>query len=142
MPPKDLLQRQRDLADRRLGARGVDREREQVGVAAGGAARERRERLRDRLRIALALEPLELVDLQLPHGGVVDLEDFDRRLVPRAELVDADHRLRPGIDARLGAGRGLLDAQLRQRRLDRLGHAAEFFDLADVSRRAPPQDRA
>ena len=39
---EDLLQRRRDLADRRLGARGVDREREQVAVAAGGVARQRR----------------------------------------------------------------------------------------------------
>ena len=30
-----LLQRRRDFAHRRLGARGVDREREQVAVAAG-----------------------------------------------------------------------------------------------------------
>ncbi len=39
-------------------------------------------------------------------------------------LVDADHRLAAGVDARLGAGGGLLDAQLRDAGLDRLGHAA------------------
>ena len=80
--------------------------------------------------IALALEPRQLVDLQLPHRRIVDLEDVDRRLVTRPIFVDADHRLRAGIDAGLGARGGLLDAQLRQPGFDGARHAAEFLDLA------------
>jgi hypothetical protein len=37
-----------------------------------------------------------------------------------------------GVDAGLGARRGLLDPQLRHAGLDRLGHAAERLDLGDV----------
>ena len=47
-------------------------------------------------------------------------------------LVDADHRLASGVDTRLGAGRGLLDAQLRDPGLDRLRHPAGGLDLLDV----------
>ena len=53
VPPIDLLQRGRNLADRRLGARRVDRERQQVAVAAVGRARQRGERVLDRLGVAL-----------------------------------------------------------------------------------------
>src|SRR4029077_3451044 len=112
MAAKDLLQRQRYFADRRLRARGIDGKRKQIAVAAGGVARERGQRLGDGLRIALALEAAELVDLQLAHRAVVYLEDFDRRFVPRPVLVHPDDRLRAGIDTRLRAGRGLFDAQL------------------------------
>ena len=44
-------------------------------------------------------------------------------------LVDPDHRLAAGVDARLGAGRGLLDPQLRDAGVDRLRHAAGLLDL-------------
>ena len=133
MAAPHLLQRRRNFADRGLGARGVDRERQQVAVAAVGGAGERVERRLQLRRIALALEAGELVELQLPHRGIVDLEHVDRRFVLRPVLVDADHRLLAGIDARLGLGRGLLDAQLRNAGLDRLGHAAELLDLLDVA---------
>ena len=45
-------------------------------------------------------------------------------LTPTIDLLAA-------VDARLAARRGLLDAQLRHARLDRLGHAAERLDLLD-----------
>ena len=79
------------------------------------------------------LSRVELVDLQLPHRGVVDFEHVDRRFVARPVFVDADHRLRAGIDARLGARGGFLDAQLRQAGLDGARHAAEFLDFLDVA---------
>ena len=50
--------------------------------------------------------------------------------------VDADQRLLAGIDARLGARGGLLDAQLRNAFLDRRGHAAQALDLLDMGKRA------
>ena len=77
-------------------------------------------------------EPRQLVDLQLPYRSVVDFENFDLRFVLRPVFVDADHRLRAGIDAGLRARGGLLDTKLRQRRLDRPRHSADFLDLADV----------
>ena len=51
----------------------------------------------------------------------------------RPVFVDADHRLRAGIDARLRARRGFLDAQFRQAGLDGAGHAAELLDFFDVA---------
>ena len=45
-------------------------------------------------------------------------------LTPTIDLLAA-------VDARLAAGRGFLDAQLRHARLDGLGHAAELLDLLD-----------
>ena len=45
-----------NLADRRLGARGIDGKRERIAVAAGSVARERGQRLGDGLRITLALK--------------------------------------------------------------------------------------
>ena len=46
--------------------------------------------------------------------------------------VDADDRLLAGVDARLGARGGLLDAHLGDAGLDRLRHAAGGLDLLDV----------
>ena len=129
---KNLLQRQRYLADRGPRASRIDGEREQVAVAARGVPRQRAKRVCDGLRIALALEPRQLVDLQLPYGGVVDFENFDLGFVLRPVFVDADHRLRAGIDAGLRARGGLLDTEFRQRRLDCPRHSADFLDLADV----------
>ena len=114
MAAENLFQRQRYLADGRFGPRGVDGERQQIAVAAGGIAGERGQRFRDGLRIAFALEPRQLVDLQLAHRAVVDFQDVDLASSARPIFVDADHGLRAGIDARLGAGGGFLDAQLRQ----------------------------
>ena len=133
MAPEHLFQRHRDLADGRLGARRIDRERQQIAVAAVGRAGERGERFLHRLRIALGLQPRELVELQRAHRRIVDLEHVDRLLVGRAILVHADDRLRAAVDARLRLGGGFLDAQLRDAGLDRLGHAAELFDLLDMA---------
>jgi hypothetical protein len=66
----------------------------------------------------------------------VDLEHVDRALDLRGVLVEADHCLPAGVDARLGARGGLFDAPLRQAELDRLGHAAERFDFVDMGARA------
>src|SRR3546814_11325088 len=68
----------------------------------------------------------------LAHPGVVDLQDLDVVGVVDPVLVDADDGLPAGVDARLGTGRRLLDAHLRDAGLDRLGHAAVALDLLDV----------
>ncbi len=86
MPAENLFQRGGDFADRGLGAGGIDGERQQVAVAVARRARQRAQRLGNSLRVALALEPAELVDLQVAHGGIVDLQDIDRRLVDRRDI--------------------------------------------------------
>jgi hypothetical protein len=88
---------------------------------------------------AQLLQPL---DLRLAHGGVVDLEDLDRRLLFEPVLVDADDGLLAGVDLGLAAGGGLLDAELGHAGLDGLGHAAELLDLLDDARRPCGRVRA
>ena len=97
------------------------------------------ERRGHRLRIALALEALQLADLALAHGLVVDLQHLDLGLVGHLELVDADDGLGAGVDARLGARGGLLDAHLGHAGGDRLGHAAQLLHLGDVRLRLADQ---
>ena len=82
--------------------------------------------------VALGAQPLELGELAGAHGGVVDPEHLDRLVLVDGVAVDADDRLLAGVDAGLGAGRGLLDAHLGDAGLDRLGHAAGGLDLLDV----------
>ena len=53
-------------------------------------------------------------------------------LLVQAVLVDADDLLDARVDARLLAGRRLLDAHLRNTGLDRLGHTAQLLDLLNV----------
>ena len=84
MAAEGLLQRHGDLADGRLGPRRLDRQLEQVALARPPALVRARERLLDRLRIALGLQPRELVDLLGAHRGVVDFEHVDRPLPPAA----------------------------------------------------------
>ena len=64
---ENLLERVRDLADRRLGARGLDRQSQQI-AATRRAVRQRLKRLRDRRRIAFGAQPPQLLDLLLAHG--------------------------------------------------------------------------
>jgi hypothetical protein len=71
--PEDLLQRERDLSDSRLGARRIDCELQQIAIAAVGRAGQRTQCFLERLGIAFALEPCEFVDLELAHRRVVDL---------------------------------------------------------------------
>ena len=110
MAAEDLLHRQRDLADRRLGARRIDARaasRLPLPRAPSVSALERRLRLGF---VALGAQPLQLLDLLRAHRRVVDLQHVDSRSIVGRELVDADHRLAAGIDARLRARGGLLDA--------------------------------
>ncbi len=132
MAAEHFFQRRRNFADGGLGASGVDRQREQVAVAAVGGAGQRVERFLQRRRIALGAQPLELVDLHGAHGRIIDPEHVDRVFVPRRIFVDADHGLYAGIDARLRLGRGFLDPHFGDAGLDRLGHAAERFDFLDM----------
>ena len=81
VPPEHLFHRVGNLADGGLGARGIDRQRQQIAVAFAGAAGQRRQRVVDVLLVALASQPRQLVDLQPPHGGIFHLQHVDRRFV-------------------------------------------------------------
>src|SRR3546814_12515061 len=83
-------------------------------------------------RVAPGAQPLQLLQLSLAHPGVVDLQDLDVVGVVDPVLVDADDGLPAGVDARLGTGRRLLDAHLRDAGLDRLGPAPVALDLTNV----------
>ena len=92
---------------------------------------QRGERGIDPALVARLADPLEALDLPVAHCGVVDVEHLDRGRLGRAVFVDADDRLLAAVDARLAPRRGFLDAQLGHAGLDRLGHAADRFDLVD-----------
>src|SRR3954447_10780078 len=104
VPAEHLLHRIRNFADGCLGPCRVDGEREQIAVAFAGRARQRGERGIDVLLVALGLQPRQLVDLEPADVGVVNLENIDRGFVQWLVLVDANHRLLAGIDARLRFG--------------------------------------
>ena len=74
----------------------------------------------------------EAAELGLADLVAADGEDGDVLAALGAEAVHADDGLGAGVDARLGAGRGLLDAELGQPLLDGAGHAAELLDLGHV----------
>ena len=137
MTTVDLLQCIRDLTDAGLCPGGVDREREQVVVQIAARSTlcgrgEAGESCLAGLLVALGAELLELGDLLGPHAGVLDLEDLDLLVLFHDVLVDADDGLAAGVDTRLGAGRGLLDAQLGDALPDGLGHAAGLLDLEEM----------
>ena len=81
VPAEHLLHRVGNFADGGFGARRVDRQRQQIAVAFAGAAGQRRERRIDILLAALVPQPLQLVDLQPPHRGILHLQHVDRRFV-------------------------------------------------------------
>ena len=140
MPAPHLLHGIGDLAHRRLGPRGRHRPLQQVARASARCLGQRGERRRHGLRIALGLEALQLADLALAHGLVVDLQHLDLGLARRRWiLVDADDGLGARVDPRLRARRGFLDAHLGNAGGDRLGHAAQLLDLGDVGLRLADQ---
>ena len=130
----DVLEGVADLPHRRLGARGIDREGEQVALTSVGGVRKRVEGGVDVGLIALGPQLIELRQLGGTDLGVLDLEDLDVVFLVgrKAVLVDTDDRLLTRINAGLGAGGGLLDTQLRDASLDRSGHTAHLLDLGDV----------
>ena len=84
------------------------------------------------LDVALLAQTAQLVQLLGAHPGVVHPAHVDVLVGGGDVLVDPDDRLPAGVDAGLGAGRGLLDAQLRDAVVDGLRHAAVLGDLLDV----------
>ena len=107
-----------------------------VGGAPVGTVRQRLERAAYVVVVALGAQPLELGDLLAVDVVVVDPEHVELVLGREPVGVDADDLLDAGVDPRLGAGRGLLDAHLGDALLDGLGHAAGLLGLLDVRPRA------
>ena len=145
-----LLERGADLADRGVGAGGVDRQLEQVLLQArrpgvvdrgAGGGGQRAQGVVARALVALGAQALELGELLGPHRRVVDLEDVDLVDAVGPEHVDADDGLAAGVDAGLRLGRGLLDAQLGDAGLDGRGHPAGLLDLLDVRPARGPRGR-
>ena len=130
----DLFEGVADLPHGRLGPSGIDRKGQQVALTTVGGVGECVEGGVDVGLIALGSQLVELRQLGGADLGVLDLEDLDVVFLVgrKAVLVDPDHRLLTRIDAGLGAGGSLLDAQLRDAGLDRGGHAAHLLDLGDV----------
>ena len=131
MAGEHRLERVGDLADRGARPARVDRQREQVAVAAPGRLGQCREGIAALLRIADLLDPIKPRDLGPTYRIVVDIENVDMIRLLRLVFVDPDNDLFPAIDRRLTARRGFLDAQFRHAALDRSGHAAQCLDLLD-----------
>ena len=129
-----LLHGQADLADRGLGASGVDGQGQEVACPARAVL----QRLQGGLgggRIALGLQAGQLLQLLGADRAVVDLQHRDVVGDLGLVAIDADHALAIGVDAGLGLGGGFLDAQLGDALLDSLGHAASGLDFLDVGQR-------
>ncbi|GAA3310010.1 hypothetical protein GCM10020295_75970 [Streptomyces cinereospinus] len=138
--PYTFFQGVGDLSDGGFGAGGVHGEFQQVAVAvAVGGAGEGVECVLAGGLVAFRAQPSQLFDLLGAYGGVVDLQDLDLLVGRGAVLVHADHGLAAGVDAGLGAGRGLLHAQFGDAGVDGLGHAAGLFDFLDVLPGPPRQ---
>ena len=139
VPLKDFFQGVGDFPERGPRPRGLDGQREQIPLAAGGALRERLQRaLRQRI-VTLRLDFAQPLDLRVAHGGVIDFQHIELLRFFEAEEIDANNGLLAGVNAGLAPRRGLLDAQLGQAGLDGFGHAAEGFDFAEVDARAVQQ---
>ena len=103
----------------RAGRRG-QRGKRRLGARPGPAPR------RSRLRLAIWASRTAVLST---------FKTLDLLVRRRAILVQADHSLLARVDARLGAGRRLLDPQLRDAGLDRLGHAAQMPRLREGAAR-------
>ncbi len=77
-------------------------------------------------------QAFQLRELRRPHRRVVHLEELQVLVDRHPPAVHPDHRLGAAVDPGLGAGRRLLDPQLRDARLDRGRHPAGRLDLGDV----------
>jgi hypothetical protein len=129
---EDLLERERDLADRRARARAPTASLEQVALAGLRAASARERPALDRSAVALGLQALAGARAGPRGRRVVDLQHGTRSSAPTLWTFTPTIFCFPGVDASLRARRCLLDAQLGDPRLDRLDHAAELLDLAHV----------
>ena len=134
---RDLLHRQRDLADRRLGPRGLDREVEPDAVASR-AVGERSARPAPRSRRARQQqERLSLHRAAALRHALLSTFSTSIAASFSGEHVDADDRLLAGVDAPASWRRPRC-ATSECTGFDRLGHAAEFLDLLDMAPRPPP----
>ena len=118
IPPEDDLEGARDLSNRSLSPNGLDGQGEEV-LAPAGPLGQPGQRGLDSLGIAAPLELGQAAELGLAHLGIVHPQELDRGLAAWPPAVDAHHHLTTGVDAGLGAGRALFDAQFGQALLDR-----------------------
>ena len=137
MAGEDRFERVGDLADRGARPRRLDRQRQQIALA---ALRRRRSARRARPRTAAAsrslAHPVEPGDLRrraprrCRHRGCRPAAASPERYLLTPTMTSS-----PRSIARLAPRRGFLDAQFRHAALDRLGHAAQRLDLVDQRHR-------
>ena len=110
MAAKHVFERKGYFADRRLGPRRIDRERQKTG----GSARAFRQGIKSALNLAgvpLGLQMFELGDLPRANGGRIDFQNLNVFLDLGFEPVDPDHCVDPAVDACLGLCGRFLDAE-------------------------------
>src|SRR5579883_1942916 len=117
MAAKYLLKSEGNFADGRLGPRGLNRKRQEVGSAF--------------CAFAEGIESARGRGLIAPCRGL-NAADLNRILVRGGELVHANPNVEAAVDARLGACGGFLDAPLRDAGLDGPRHSSEIFDFVNM----------
>src|SRR5665213_4076562 len=123
----DCFQRGRDLAQSSALAGGIHRAFQQVAHAGSGTLLEMFERLAHRICVAFALQLGKTAQLRFPHRIVVDVENWDQRLLRRWIRIQAHNHIGSGVDAGLPACRRLFNAHLGNAGFNCLRHAAESF---------------
>ena len=129
-----FLHRRRDFTERRAGAGGFDRKREQVVLDTRRLRRtvaECPERRRTCRFITRRLDAVDPRDLPFAHLGVIDLERFEQIFVLQAIFVHPDDHIVAAVDARLSRGGGGFDHRLGPAGRHGLCHAAFIFDAFD-----------
>jgi hypothetical protein len=121
----------RSLLRWRVRARTRQQVRHQVAGFVGGGGAQLAERLLDRGALAASAHGLDAGDLLALQGGI-DAQDLQLGVVALAVVVDADDDPLAAVDLALQRIRRVGDLTLREPRLDRLDHAAELVDLAEV----------
>ena len=136
VPTIHLFHRVGNLAERGADAGGVDGQGKQIPPPALRRFGQGFERRLDLRVVPFGAELLELRDLFLAHGRIVDFENVERGFFGQPVFVHPDDGLAAGINAGLAPGGGFLDAHLGQTGVDCLGHAAELFHFDQVRPRA------
>ena len=132
MTPVDFFKREGNLPQCRANTRGFNCQRQVDYPCQFRRPGECVERGLDLGVVAFRLEFLQALDLGFADAGVVHFANVKFVRFFQAEKIDTDDGFLAGINARLAAGGGFLDAQLGQASFDGFGHPAERFDLLDM----------
>src|ERR1017187_7609467 len=129
VPAPDSFQRGRDFAQSSALASGIHRAFQQIAHAGGGTLLEMFERLAHSISVAFALQLGKTAQLRFTHRVVVNIENWNKRLIGRSIGIQANNHIGPRVDSGLPARRRLFNSHLRNAGFDCLLHAAESFHL-------------